>query len=234
MDILLMSSGRKTVRRLINLFGRSSIVEIWPLNETSGSVAYGAVNGYNGAYTGVDLANAASRVPGQMCPYFDGVNDQIDIFSAGLAAAFNPSAFTTGGVVKVANAGVWADGVYRSWLTLRVDAANFLHHYKDAATGRCYESYRATTDVYPGGAANFSLDFYNIAATFDGTRGRHYESGVNVSASPLLPGVWASTITSAFIGATSRWHGYISYVYLLNRVATDAEIASANRILGGA
>ena len=56
----------------------------WPLNETSGSVAFDPVGGYNGAYVGgVTLAQSGVPLPGfgspSYSPLFDGTSGYVDI-----------------------------------------------------------------------------------------------------------------------------------------------------------
>jgi hypothetical protein len=233
--------GGNPVQRLTSLFGRSSIVEIWPLNETSGSVAYGAVNGYNGVYTGVDLANAASRVPGQMCPYFDGVNDVVALSSVGLLAALNTAEGSAGILARVYDASVWTDGVARRLLNIRASGTNYISLQRIVTN-----DFINITRVGSGTNTNISkdmtayLDWFCMCKTWtmDGDAIGGYVNGASMGAPLSGNGVFVGSPTVA-VGSTietpsSVWYGYLSYAYLLNRAATAAEIASANRILGGA
>lgn len=74
----------------------ASLIAYWPLNEISGAAMVNDApsgSSYNGAYTGVTLADTAG--PGASmgsAPYFDGVNDYANLYTAALAAAWSMSA----------------------------------------------------------------------------------------------------------------------------------------------
>jgi len=78
----------------------SSLVGFWPQNEKSGLVSLDHSGlGYHGAYQGVDLGQAGVPGMGMTCPFYDGVNDYNNIYTAGLAndnLLLNPGFETAG------------------------------------------------------------------------------------------------------------------------------------------
>jgi hypothetical protein len=238
MNLLLLSGKTKVLRKLLNLFGRASIVEIWPLDERTGTVAYGVVNGYNGAYTGVDLANVASRVTGNFAPYFDGANDYVGIYSAGLEVAFNGAAGTILALSR--NLG---DATSRRVLTIGDGGSNRLLISNGTLT-TVLQVQRLAGGASIARTLGSTLDtrWYLSGETWDEATDtlRGYLDGVQVGADINTIGTWATPLNQSgcYIGAISGpstlWTGYISYVILLNRAATAAEMLQANKILGGA
>ena len=127
----------------------ANTVGLWPLNEGYGSVAGDLsangndgtiVNGswgsypdarclvnsaQNGTYSGVTLNNTLGPDGKAGAPFFDGVNDFVNIYSAALDAAFNGA---TGSLLiwaKVANVGVWTDATTRDAFYLYDDSSNY-------------------------------------------------------------------------------------------------------------
>ena len=86
----------------------SSLVGFWPQNEKSGLVSIDHSGlGHHGAYQGVDLGRAGVPGMGMTSPFYDGVNDFNNIYSAGLAndnLLLNPGFETPGG----GGADIWA------------------------------------------------------------------------------------------------------------------------------
>lgn len=82
----------------------TSPVRYWPLSDTSGSTLTESVAGDHGTYVGATLADTTSP-PGTPAPYFDGINDYGEIFTAGLSTAID-----------------MAEGCVMVWLKPGVDA----------------------------------------------------------------------------------------------------------------
>ena len=136
--------GKKTIaKKLISLFGASSVVALWPLNETSGSTAYDVSgNGRNGAYTGVTLADAAGPKGGS-APLFDGANDYVNLYSTSLRDAFNGAEGSFLLWYKLYNSGVWTDGAGRYFYNFAADGSNYIRLSKTSATGQVDVRYNA-------------------------------------------------------------------------------------------
>jgi len=97
----------------------SGPIAYWPLDEGNGTVAHCRVDSaQNGTATGVTWANDSTGPFSTPAPYFDGANDYVNIYSAALDAAFDED---EGSVLiwwRVANAGVWTDGLVRNVVCL--------------------------------------------------------------------------------------------------------------------
>lgn len=101
-------------------------IAYWPLWETSGLTAHCLVNSpaQDGTYTGVTLGQPGIG-DGNTCPWFDGANDYVNIFSAALSAAFDGSEGTVMIWARVNNAAVWTNGLGHVALKLGEDANNY-------------------------------------------------------------------------------------------------------------
>lgn len=85
-------------------------IAYWPLNDASGTAAVNLVDtALNGAYTGVDLAQAQAPF---VAPLF-GTGDYCNIYTTGLNTVLNRSEGSAVAWVKVAASGVWTDGADR-------------------------------------------------------------------------------------------------------------------------
>ena len=87
-----------------------NLIGYWPMDEKGGSVANDqSPENNDGAYTGVDLANAAGPTGIGLCPWWDGTNDVNDIYSAGFASDWSGNQHTISCWIKVNAAAVWED-----------------------------------------------------------------------------------------------------------------------------
>ena len=210
----------------------------FPLDEASGSVAknWGSLGAAaNGSYTGVDL-HSTPGPKGGGAPYFDGVNDSVDINSAGLAAAFPGSEGSVLAWAKVYDAAVWTDSQGR-----------YVVQFNDGASN-VFNMRRAPTDYYltwyynAGGVSKVknktdgnSLDWMALVCTWSASADECivYYNGEQYGSKLTSLGVWDGTIDSSLcaIGSYSNspsyvWKGYISHVALWDRALTPAEILS--------
>jgi hypothetical protein len=110
-NVLARSSGRQ--RSYESKVLSYSPLAYWKLDETSGTIAVdSSVNANAAAYVGPTLA-ANTFLDGSPAPNFDGTNDYVNLYSAGLAVdwdAADPNQGTIALWVRVSGAGVWTDG----------------------------------------------------------------------------------------------------------------------------
>ncbi|MFN2125235.1 MAG: hypothetical protein ACK2UP_17195 [Candidatus Promineifilaceae bacterium] len=182
-------------------------------DEVSGVVSVEAVNGYNGAYTGVDLNQSKSPFS---CPYFDGVNDLNDIYTAGLVAAFDAA---KGSMLVVAQDEDWSDSTIRDILRVAADNSNQVQVRKSAAN--------TVTWAYKGGGSNKfvnnnGMDSYPgwamYALTWDTVADElkaYLNDGQTGSTQSSLP-TWVGALDANNCGignfgaaATTPWQGWI-------------------------
>lgn len=224
-------------RKIKHLFG-NSIIGYWPLWEFDGAVAYDiSGNGRNGAYTGVDLKYPGIG-DGHTCPYFDGVSDYVNIYSASLAAAFNGAEGTIIIWSKVFNVGVWTDATTRYVFRFLVNANNFVALYK-GGDNNFYWRYSSGGILNQVGLTTTILNFMHMGLTWSKSndRMRAFFGGSQTGVDQTSLGVWAGSldVDNSVIGAgdiipNSPWFGYEGHGIVLNREATPAEIAKAAQL----
>jgi hypothetical protein len=232
---LIPRSKTKYINKILGLFG-SSIIAYWPLNERAGSVAFDlSGNGRNGAYTGVDLGRNGIG-DRQTCPYFDGANDYLDIYSANLAAAFNGNEGSFLVWLEVRNPSIWTDGIGRIAARLRADGNNYVQLDKNTLINSWRGLYVAGSVIKQMSVTYSNGAFFNCAITWSKSDDsvKIYLNGVQALSTLHSLGVWSGSLVSGstVIGASSTtpgspWCGYLAHALLLNRAATPAEVLQA-------
>ena len=215
------------------------------LNETSGTaIVDSSGNGYTGTYTGVDLANADSPFLPDKAPFFDGVNDYGNIYSAAFATAFNMDEFTILMFVKMANLGVWTDAYAagRRSIVIQRDASNFIFIGRSAAdnTLTFQRTANGTAKIITIGSLSYT-DWFSVAISASVAGGgllnagdtRAYINGVQggttQTGSVAATGSGLSS-TATVLGAgtttpTRQHHGWLSQPLILNRPIDAAILA---------
>lgn len=228
------SGGAVYWQKIMALFG-SAVVAYWPQEELSGAEARDASgNARHGAYTGVDLANAAGP-KGGMAPLYDGANDYTNVYSAGLAGAFNVAAGSLLAWAQVSAAGIWTDGQARC--VMKIGSANhYVHIVRSTTNGQMSLVHRvgatiriaAITGLNETGWLHFGLTWSQAAdeliAYKDGAAFGAPTAGLGVFSDLLVNGqcnIGANTTTP-----TSVWSGWLAHVLVLNRAATPDEMAA--------
>jgi len=110
-------------------------IAYWPQSETAGVTAHCLVNPLqDGTYTGVTLADDLTGPFGTPAPFYDGANDYLNVLTATLGTAFNKDEHTISMWAKMANAGVWTDGLRRVFMSIiGANAGNATLMRKDVA-----------------------------------------------------------------------------------------------------
>lgn len=94
------------------------------LNEGAGSVMFDSSGaGYAGTYTGVTWDVTLTPF-GDAVPFWDGVNDYGNLYSAAFATAFNMNEFTIMLWFKLASLSVWTDGLEHYFYRIQRDSSN--------------------------------------------------------------------------------------------------------------
>jgi len=135
---------------------------------------------------------------------------------------------------KVANAGVWTDGVARFIVQMFVDVQNYVRLYKPTINNLLLVDYEAG-DVYEqGGGAFTGTDWFCLGASWSksGDVISYYKDGAAFGGADTVLGTWVGDIaaTYAVIGAavttpTAVWSGDIGPVALWNQALTADQIA---------
>lgn len=215
----------------------SSLIAHWPLDERTGTVARDTSgNACHGAYTGVDLGQAGIG-DGRRAPYFPGASSGVNIYSAGLATAFNGAAGWISLWGKVAP-GAWTDGKIRIALRIAVDANNWLWVAKGNTNNNIAVTYMAGATSVGYDVAMDTLDWFHIGLTWDheADEVRIYLYGVQQGPTITGLGVWAGAPApdSAVIGAHSTgwaagFSGWLAHVTCGTGALTPTQMA----LIGG-
>lgn len=221
---------------------------VWPLDETSGVIAYDTMRGLHLTHSGTTLA-ATPNPFGGVAAQWDGVTDLVSAVGgqlSAIAALWNGEKYSIGGWAKMQAAGVWSDAAFRKAFTARADANNRGHYYKTSTANQ-------TLGVHVSGATNKTLTSTGLAGTAAwwfwlmtvdraGNSQVMYERPVGGSTTTTGPnislGAWAGTLTNFEIGAdtvagSQYWNGYISHVFWTPGVALTSGQAAALAALGG-
>jgi hypothetical protein len=216
-------------------------IAYWKLDDTSGSQATDySGNGYHGAYSGATLAGD-TFLNGDAAPSFDGVNDFVNVYSAGFAGAFDGNEGTVVAWAKVANAGTWADGVLRFVSYFRADGGS-----SQIQISKFPASDLLFIERLPSGIPAYaffntsSTDFIPIAITWskllDETR--HFASGSQQGATSTGIGTWSESLEPNFamLGAyrsdvgNASWHGAIAHVSVFDYALSPAQVADISQV----
>lgn len=230
-----MTGSGGVIRRIMSV-ASTNLIGLWPLNEVSGTTVQCINNSalsVAGGYTGVTLGQPGPF--GLVAPLFDGLNDFANIFSAALAALFNKDEGSFLIFSKVANAGVWTDGVNRRHFILYADANNYTQSYKSLAANEILWFYNAAATTESVAASTNSISWLQILITWSKSADqvKAYLNTSQVGATQTSLGLWAGALTAVRIGSTigaGYFSGWLSCAALLNRPITLAE---NNYIYGG-
>lgn len=214
---------------------RSALLAYWPLSEASGTTITDlSGNGRNGTYTGVDLGQTGIG-DGRTAPYFDGVNDYGNVYSAALASGFNKDEGTAALWVKVNSAGIWSDGADHMALAITNDAVDSYLWIKKTAPATLSFTYRggATIKTVTVGSQS-SVGWLHLAMTWSkaADQMKVYINGVQGGSTQTGLGTWTGVLNSSrcVIGARLTtgdvWNGTIAHTAIWTTPLTAAQIAS--------
>lgn len=215
----------------------ANIVGFWPLWETSGTVAESIAGpAGDGANNGATVAGAFFR--GVPIYSFDGVNDRVNIYSAALAANFNPLAGTLVALVQPTLPAL-TDGAIRMAAFLGVDGSNAINIWRIATNNIVQVRHRAgavskTVSVpYSVSEPRFIGMTWEYFVDPPSSEMKAYADGVQVGTTQTGLGVWAGALATTLcnIGATNStsgsepWLGNDGLVGLWNKALTPAQMA---------
>jgi hypothetical protein len=205
--------------KILDTFG-PDIIAYWPLNEMSGTVAYDVSgNHFNGTYYGVTPAQSAGAGSTfGLAPSFDGVNDYIELYSAGLATEIGTGDLTMCVWLKAQSAA----GLHYAFLLGNFSAdPNFF-------MGMSRNNETLTFAIGPGiivGSISIPDDTWELAClTTESSLSISY-IGSEAKGSGTRS-TWSTTINTALLGKylTFFWRGNIAHVLIIKRAFTPEEI----------
>lgn len=211
-------------------------IAYWPLDESAGTTARCLVNSaQNGTYTGVTLANDSSGPFRTSAPYFDGTNDYIDVGTATLFGAFDGQEGSFMCWERVANAGVWTDGLTHYAVHLYDDGNNLMRLTVGAANNQIGYAYTAggTSESQSTGGLSMT-GWYQRVITWSLSAGangevHYYRDGAADGAADTALGAFVGPLVLAVIGAFNvvpgnPWHGWLAHCAIWDRPLTASEI----------
>lgn len=220
-------------KKILNVFS-SSIVAYYPLWEESGTTAYDiSGNARNAAYGGVTV-NTISSPTGKSGVSFDGSNDYINMYSAGLVNAINYQEGSISFGVKMSSGDVWADGETRRILNLIALNDNEIGIVKDPIANRIVATYKANniTESLIVDSVVYT-DWFSVILTWSLSNDRvrlYINKTLSANSSTLGTFTGPSISTATLAGnystssPTQSWSGYMSDILIVNKEMTQAEV----------
>ena len=215
----------------------SAPIQLLPGWEASGLVATDiSGNGRNGAYPASGVTYSQPGIgDGRTSVLLDGSAGYINAYSAGLAAAFNGAEGAIAISAKVANVGVWTDGVTRALFNFRADANNRIFAWKNANNSIDLNYYAGGTQkaVTLGSLTATTWLRFLLCWSKSGNKMEAYKNdGVQIGATQTGLGTWAGSLSATLscFGAIANtpsnvWAGNIAYGAILTHYPSALEIA---------
>jgi hypothetical protein len=224
LSVLSAVAGDAYAKRVL---ATANLFAYWPMSEGSGATVNDeGPNGFDGTYSG-PLLGQAGIGDGRTCPWFDGSNDECNVFSAGLASAWNWSAFTIGFWVKMNSAAAWTDGVNRRWVAMG-GGTNFLWLRKAFQNNLINIWLRLNgSDKAVNKAASYS-DWFHFGITVQaGGTSYYYLNGSATSLWAPTPAPSADALASWTLSASAETqHGWLAHVAVWNTALSAAQMAA--------
>jgi hypothetical protein len=223
----------------------NDLIGYWVLDESLGKTVEDA--------SGHDRDGTASGVSwgqdgigdGPTCGQFDGLNDTINLYNTSLRDAFDGSQGTLLAWVKVADAGVWTDGVVHPIARLAADANNQVMLSKKSTNNTLEFTYQAegTAKTVQKSAVS-AAGWLCLVITWDKTADqvKAYYNGSHEGATQTGLGTWAGMLASetTVIGADTilvgggssalLWQGLIAHVALWKKALTAEQIGALAKL----
>ena len=223
--------GPQIARQILNT-RLANLIGYWKLDELSGDTVldYSGSTGRDGTGTGITRGVLGPELTTKATS-FDSVNDVVNVYSSGLAGAFNGNTGTISIWVKV-NAAAWTDGVAEyavrvsagggNETTILITTANILT-WVYAAGGTTKSVGKTTT----------TIDWVHLVLTWDkpNDQMKAYFNGIQEGTTQVGLGVWAGVpaANTTIVGAASSsgvssWDGYIAHVAVWDVALSDNEV----------
>ena len=174
---------------------------VWPMNDTVGSSVLSALPSasYNGVNHGITMG-IPSGTPMGYAGEFDGLLDYGQIYTAALAAAFNPDVWTMLVGIKMP-AGGWDEIANRYFIVIGTDTNNLYYIRHTAIAGRAsFSTTRGGTAALTNvsGIANYEWVIFGMTINSATYGMRPYINGVQQGADRALVGVWAGALMATY------------------------------------
>ncbi len=206
------------------------LLAYWKLDETSGTTANDA-SGHSrtGTYSGPTLSGT-TFLNGDPAPSFDGVNDNVNLYTSSLNSAFNGQSGTVLAWAEVHDALTWSDGAAREIYRFGDGGGQYSRGRKATTTNQLQIYYLGTTKSQTSSVTNW----FQIGETwnFSGNVAKAFYAGAQVSTDITGFAAWSGSLgtTSVILGdfstsAANPWYGSISNVALWDTALNTTEVA---------
>jgi hypothetical protein len=211
-------------------------IAYWIMGETAGSTAACQMNALNnGTYTGVTLNNTTGPDGVTGAPFFDGINDMLNVKTANFIGNWDPDEHTVMIWAKVYNAGVWTDGATRIMWQIVQDGSNYSQCRNPSAPASRMTGY----EIWNGGSARTKTsmsdtDWMHIVSrrSKSASNYKFFYNGASWGSGNDNPNAGATGLTKALIGVqtpsppTNVWHGWLAHAAVWDSALSDATILS--------
>jgi hypothetical protein len=213
----------------------ANLLAYWPLDELSGSVITDrSGSGRNGVYSNTTYGSPGPD--GRPCAGFNGTSSFGNLYSASLAGAFNGQEGSFSMWCRMANAGVWTDGVTRRALYFLVDASNRAGFFKPTTANEMDCLYVAGGTSLAAGKGTFSpTDWFHLGQTWSKSNNQmiFYVGGVAITPISTGLGTFAGALSAVqtILGSLSttpaqNWSGFEADVAVWSTPLTAAQMAA--------
>lgn len=237
MLVTILANQQEYYQGVKNLFG-SSLIGYWKLNEPNGTTAADSSgNARNGIYNNVTLGEPTIGGGTLSAKFVPASLSFVNIYSAGLASAFNKDEITVQFIMMAQDAAWWNAAASSRQFTLAADGSNRFLMAMGAGTPNTINA------TWTGGgtsssraiATSVTVPFVvTITVSKSNNRMRIYKDAVKQGTDATVTGTWTGALanTTTVIGAASTsgtipHGGWMSNFWILNREATQEEITSA-------
>lgn len=241
LPLLFSASKRRRYFQRVLATRRANLIGYWPLWEPSGITALdiSGATGRNGTHTGVTLGQPGIG-DGRTCPLYDSTTDMTDIYSAGLAGAFNGAEGTFAIWGRVANAGVWTDATTRYIGALSVNGAtSAVQIFKTTTANQLWLRYiTPVVGALTVSATLTTTAWFHVAISWSKSNDQvcGYINSVLVPPVQTGLGVWAGALVNnrTLLGASTTapanvWSGWLAHAAVWSAALTPTEIAAIAR-----
>lgn len=217
----------------IDLYLDTQPAALWPLNETSGTVAINAAGNaaYNGTYVG-GTVGAEGLLPGGFAFASDGTAGYVDLTAA--VNAFDGSCGTVTFWFKPTNRAVWEDGQNRRLFGIGTDEQNYLVIQRTGALQQLLQvEYRADDVSHVISTIAFGKRTTWSSLTLSWSRKndrlRFYLDGVQIMGTQTGLGAWQGAAQAIYAAAADTtpaevWDGSMAMIGLWDRELSRGEI----------
>lgn len=227
-NMILLLNKTSYAQKVKSLFG-TSLIGYYPLDETSGTVAYDrSGNARNGAYVAAPTLANLLAPGGKLAPLFNGSTQYINLVTSGLQTAINGQEGSVSFWAKSLNAAVWDSASNVGMFVCTVNASNSFNIYHQGAAAKSLRAdYTAgatldggnATLYYPSSWVHISLSWSKAADELI----LRYNGAIVWTANSL--GTWTGTPVTLRLGAVTgaAWNGWLSDLAVTSRPITAAE-----------